>query len=110
MATRDDFQRQMELKIKEWGAEIEKLRAQATGDRVGVAKADVKSTFYPQVEQLESSRRALNDRLETLGTLAHDQQAVVRAEVERAAATFKRDLDAAIARHRYGPRETADRG
>jgi hypothetical protein len=110
MSARDDFQRQMDLKMKEWGAEIEKLRAQAKGDRVGVAAAEVKSTYYEQIEQLESTRRALQDRIEALRTLAQDQQAVARAEVERAAATFKRDLDAAIARHRYGPRQTADRG
>lgn len=100
MTTRENFQHEMELKLKEWGAEIEKLRAQAKGDKVGVAKAEAKSHFYQEIETLAGTHHALETKLATLKRLAQDQQAVARAEVEKAAATFKRDLDAAIARHR----------
>jgi hypothetical protein len=105
MPTREDFQHQMALKVKEWGAEIERLRAQAAGDRVGVAKAAAESRFDQQVERLDATRRALHDRVEALRTIGRDDLAVARAEVEKAAATLKRDLDAALAHRRQGPRD-----
>jgi hypothetical protein len=100
----DDFQRQMEVKLKEWGAAIEKLRAQATSDKIGVAKAQTKSHLFQQAEQLEATRVILRQKGMALRTLGETERAKARTELQASFAAFERDLKAAIGRRPSGSR------
>ncbi len=95
MPAASDFQRQMERNMTEWSAEVEKLRAGAN-ERMTGARAGARAHFDQQVEHLEADRRALQEKLAALGTAAEERQARARADVEKAAAKFKRDLDDAL--------------
>jgi hypothetical protein len=78
MSRFDDVQRQMELNLKEWGAAIDELRAQATGDKIGVARAQTRSHLLQQAEQLEATRVLLRDKTRALRTLAETEGAQAR--------------------------------
>ena len=100
----DDIQRQMELTLNEWGAAIEKLRAQATSDKVGVVKAQGKSRLFKQAERLEATRVALLDKTRALRTLGETERERARTDLQEAFAALERDLKTAIGRPPSGSR------
>lgn len=61
MTNKEAYQQQLQAKLDEWNAEIEKLRAKAQG-----AAADSQIEYNQQVEQLERKRDEAKQKLSEL--------------------------------------------
>lgn len=61
MSKKEAFESKMDAQLREWNAEIEKLKARA--DR---ARADTKIEYYNRIEDLEARRQAARSKLEDM--------------------------------------------
>jgi multidrug resistance efflux pump len=63
MENRDEYHDKMEAQLSEWGAEIDKLKAEADQ-----AATDTRQGYYDQVEALRSKQAVIQMKLQELKT------------------------------------------
>ena len=90
MSKKDEYFTMMELQIKKWDAEVDKLRAK--GDEMS-AEARVK--YYEQIKAMRASRDAANKKLQEMRTASESAWQNMQTGMDSAWASMKNALDKA---------------
>ena len=67
MENREEYQGNMEARLREWGAELDKLKA-----RADKAAADTRQGYYDQIEALHAKLASTQAKLQELKTSSDD--------------------------------------
>lgn len=81
------YQEKLEAQLKEWQAEIDKLKAQTQKK-----SADAKITYQKKIDQLEQKMEQSKKKLATLKETGEDKWEDVRKEVEMETNELKAQL------------------
>lgn len=81
------YQEKLEAQLKEWQAEIDKLKAQTQKK-----SADAKITYQKKIDQLEQKMEQSKKKLNTLKETGEDKWEDVKKEVEMEANELKAQL------------------
>ncbi len=87
------FQEQMQARLDEWKAEIDKMRAKA--DK---ASADARMDYLRRVDELESKRDEVQQRIKSLKKQGGEAWEDVKNGLESAMSELKRSVDSAASR------------
>lgn len=79
MSLKDAYERKLQAQLKEWNAEIGKLKAQA--DR---KQADTQIEYYQKIAELEALQETAREKLDTLEKQSDDAWEDLKAGVEYA--------------------------
>ncbi|NVJ53906.1 MAG: coiled coil domain-containing protein [Campylobacteraceae bacterium] len=79
MSMKKEYERKLQAQLDEWSAEIDKLKAQAEGE-----KADKKIEYYEQIESLKSMQSEANEKLTELQNASDDAWEDLKAGVDNA--------------------------
>ena len=90
MSKKDEYFTMMELQIKKWDAEVDKLRAK--GDEMS-AEARVK--YYEQIKAMRASRDAANKKLQEMRTAGEAARQDMQTGMDAAWASMKNALEKA---------------
>ena len=90
MSVREDYQRQMEAKMKEWGLKLEELKARAEG-----AQAEAKIKMKEEITALTEKQKAVQKKLHQLKEAGEDAWEDMKTGVENAWDDIARALNAA---------------
>ena len=93
MGMREAYQDKSESQLREWDAEIEKLKAKAD-------KADAESRikYYEELEDLHTKRSRIANRLREMKEAGEDKWEDFKVEVERAWDDMRNSLQRASSR------------
>ncbi|MGM0652278.1 MAG: hypothetical protein ACQES4_05790 [Bacillota bacterium] len=81
------YQEKIEAQLKEWQAEVNKLRAQAEGK-----SADAKIVYMEKVKELEKEMEQARDKLESLKKAGENTWEEAKKEVEKEIVELKAQL------------------
>ncbi len=90
MGTRDEYVKQLQAKLDEWNAEIDKLEAKARG-----ARADIQANLDQRVTELRSKRAQIEQRLEELRHASEGAWGDMKAGLELAWESLSESLKSA---------------
>jgi chromosome segregation ATPase len=93
MSSRDDFIRNMQVKLEEWNAEIDRLSAKA-----GKATADVSKELHEQIESLKSNQSATRRKIEEIQHAGEGAWGDMKSGVELALTAMGEAIDSARSR------------
>lgn len=91
--SREQYQEKVEATLKEWGAEIEKLRGKA--DKLG---ADARVKYKDQIDDLHARQEAARKKLDELKRTGGDAWEDLRKGAEAALDELKRGVEGAVAK------------
>jgi hypothetical protein len=91
--SREQYQEKIEATLKDWGAEIEKLRGKA--DKLG---ADARVKYKDQIDDLHARQEAARKTLEELKKTGGDAWEDLRKGAEAALDELKRGVEGAVAK------------
>ena len=91
--TRDNVRRRLESSLREWDAQIEKLRARAR-----IAQADLKLKYYREIKSLQRRRETFQDRFEELKKSKDDAWVTLKSGTEKAMSELRQALDKAMSK------------
>ncbi len=83
----------MESRIKEWTAQIEKLRGRAQ-----VVEADARIKYHQEIRNLGTKIEVLGRKLEEIKKSSNEAWEVLKSGSEKAMSDFKQALDSARSR------------
>ncbi len=81
------YQEKLEAQLKEWQAEIDKLKAQAEGK-----SADAKITYQEKIKQMEQKMAYSREKLNKLKAASEDKWEEVKKELEKETNEIKAQL------------------
>ena len=81
------YQKNYEMQLKEWGAELDKLKAQAQNK-----SAESKISSQKKIDELEARIQSLNDNLRALKEAGNETWENVKEELDKGADIFKKQL------------------
>lgn len=79
MSMKKEYERKLQAQLDEWNAEIDKLKAQAEGE-----KADKKIEYYEQIDTLKSMQANANEKLTELQNASDDAWEDLKAGADNA--------------------------
>ncbi len=82
-----DSQKKYEAQLKEWGAELDKLKEQAQKK-----SAESKISSQKKIDELEARMQRLNDNLKALKEAGNETWGNVKEELDKGADAFKKQL------------------
>jgi hypothetical protein len=91
--SREQYQEKIEAKLKDWGAEIEKLRGKA--DKLG---ADARVKYREQIDELHARQEDARKKLDELKKTGGDAWDDLRKGAEAAMEELKRGIEGAVAK------------
>jgi len=87
------YTRKLESKLKEWTAQIERLRAKAK-----VAEEDMKIKYNREIGNLEKKKEVVEKGLRELMKSSDETWEAVKHATDKAMSDFKQALDAALSK------------
>jgi len=88
-----EYEKKLQAQLDEWSAEIDKLKAQAEGE-----KADKKIEYYEQIDKLKSMKASANEKLTELQNASDDAWEDLKAGIENAWSSLGDALNSARSR------------
>lgn len=79
MSLKEAYQEKMEAQLREWEADIARLRAKADQ-----TKAEAKIEYYQQIEVLRTKKEAAHQKLQELRETSEDAWEELKAGIENA--------------------------
>ena len=79
MSMKEAYEKKLQAKLDEWGAEIDKLKAKADG-----LEADAQLEYYKQIEELRSMQESAHNKLAELRAAGDDAWEDLKAGIESA--------------------------
>lgn len=79
MSMKEAYEQKLQAQLKEWGAEIDRLKAKADD-----AEADAQLEYYKEIEKLRSMQEAANRKLAELKEASDDAWEDLKADVDSA--------------------------
>jgi regulator of protease activity HflC (stomatin/prohibitin superfamily) len=93
MSKKEAYEKKVEAKLDEWGAEIDRLKAKSKG-----AKADAQVEFQEQLEELKTKREAARKKLSDLKNTSGDAWDDVKSGMDSAWQALDKSLESAAQR------------
>ncbi|MBN2965598.1 hypothetical protein JWV37_12495 [Sulfurospirillum sp. T05] len=93
MSMKETYEKKLEAQLKEWGAEIDKLKAKAEK-----TEADVQLEYYKEIEELRAMQNQANEKLRALKTASDDAWEDLKAGMDNAWDSLGEALKKASAR------------
>ncbi len=93
MSKKEEYQKKMEAQLKEWGAEIELLKAKT--EKEG---ADLKIKYLEQINQLQQKQEQLKGKMEHLRESGSDAWEELKAGIDKAGLELKSSISEAMAK------------
>jgi nucleotide-binding universal stress UspA family protein len=87
------YQEKIEAQLKEWGAKIDELKA-----KVDKSKADVKSKYEKQIEDLQTKQAAVQQKLRELRDSGEETWEGLKTGLEKGLDELKDDFDRTISK------------
>ena len=91
MGLKEAYQEKMEAQLKEWSADIEKLKAKAA-----TASADVKVEYYTQIEAIKAKHQNAHGKLQELSKSNEAAWENLKAGAENSIAELRKGLNNAF--------------
>jgi len=95
MSTKDAYQQKLEAQLREWQADIDKLKA-----RADQADADRKIAYDNEIDSLQQKQQALRQKLEQLRSSGEDAWEELRSGAEKAWKDMDNAFKSALTRFR----------
>lgn len=93
MSNKEAYQKKLQAQLREWSAEIDKLKAHA--DKAG---ADAQLGYYKQIEELRSMQTAASSKLAEIKAASDDSWEDLKAGMDSAWSTIGDALKSARSR------------
>ena len=95
MSLKDDYQKKLQLKLKELQVKLEKIQLEAQE-----ASADLKESYNKEVEALKVKKQVFEKKLDELSHAGDDAWEELKAGVESAWTSLSDGFDSAVKRFR----------
>lgn len=79
MSMKKEYEKKLQAQLDEWSAEIDKLKAQAEGE-----KADKKIEYYEQIDKLKSMKASANEKLTELQNASDEAWEDLKSGIDNA--------------------------
>jgi len=91
MSLKKAYEEKLEAQLKEWNAEIDKLKAKAAK-----AKADAQITYHEKIAKIKEKKEVVQKKMTELGNAGEDAWEDLRAGVEKAWKNFEDAVKSAM--------------
>ncbi|NLV25469.1 MAG: coiled coil domain-containing protein [Deltaproteobacteria bacterium] len=91
MSLKKAYEQKFEAQLKEWNAEIEKLKTKA-----GKAKAEAHIAYHENIEKIKEKKEVVQKKLADLRAAGEDAWEDLRAGVEKAWKNFEEAVKSAM--------------